>query len=408
MATSSAVAVNGDGYDSFGEYRIQSFFQPIFSMGHRRIVGFEALVRGRDHDGELISPATLFGRASHNSTEFQLDQICQRVHVDNFSRDAPDNNWLFLNINLATLHNKQYRDRFLPSVLKQADFPFHRLVVEVLESPAVDESDLFDAVQYFRSLGALVALDDFGTGRSNFDRIWRLAPDIIKLDRSIIWEASKHLTGNLRRMLPNLVAMMHEAGSLVLIEGIENETQLMISLDADADFVQGFYLARPAHAFTLLEDSAPKMDGLNRKLAKSEFYQSGSYQNTFKAYIQEIRSIRGKFNPNEALGRACETLLTMPFVLRVSVFDEEGHDIISFLSEQNKRSPDRRFEPMVNTTGGNWAQREYFREAINHPQQVHVSRPYLSSTEGCMCLMLSISNQADPRRVFCCKLSLDQ
>lgn len=407
MATSSSVA-GGSGYDSFGEYRIQSVFQPIFSMGHRRVVGFEALVRGRDLDDELVSPATLFGRASCDATESQLDQICQRVHVDNFSRDAPDNNWLFLNIDPATLHNKQYRDEFLPGVLEQADFPFHRLVVEVLETPAVDESDLLDAVQYFRSLGALVALDDFGVGRSNFDRIWRLAPDIIKLDRSIIWEASKHLTGSLRRMLPNLIAMMHEAGSLVLIEGIENETQLMLALDAEADFVQGFYMAHPAHAIAALEDSTPEMEDLNRKLAASEFHPSGSCHDTFKAYIQEIRSIRGKFNPGVALGNACATLLAMSNVLRVFVLDEEGHEIIAFLSEQNKQSPDKRFSPMVNTAGGNWAQREYFREAINQPQQVHVSRPYLSSTEGRMCLMLSISNQAEPRRVFCCKLLLDQ
>ncbi len=398
---------SGIGNNWFGEYRIDSAFQPILSMGPHRVVGYEALVRGRDCNNVPVSPSTLFDLASKNASETQLDQLCQRVHVDNFSKVAPDNTWLFLNIDPATLHNRQYRDKFLPSILEQTGFPFHRLVVEVLETPAIVESDLFDAVDYFRSLGALVALDDFGAGRSNFYRIWRLVPDIIKLDRTVIWEASKHRAGNLRRMLPNLVAMMHEAGSLISIEGIENETQLMIALDAEADFVQGFYLAHPDPHPANAAISQTKMVGLQHKLAESEFLQKNNYKLRFKDYIQEIRSIQGKFRPNKALGEACEALLAMPNVVRVFLLDENGVELTAFISPEKKQSRDKRLDPMINTLGSNWSHREYFRSAIEQPQQVQISRPYLSSTEGQMSVVLSISNHAEPRRVFCCKIMLE-
>ena len=60
-----------------------------------------------------------------------------------------------------------------------------------METSAYDEENLARCVQYFRDLGCLVAIDDFGAGESNFERIWRLKPDIVKLDRSMVVEATR-------------------------------------------------------------------------------------------------------------------------------------------------------------------------------------------------------------------------
>ena len=62
------------------------------------------------------------------------------------------------------------------------------VVIEILETGVSDESQLVDAVNLYRSLGCKVAIDDFGVGFSNFDRLWRLRPDFVKIDRSIILE----------------------------------------------------------------------------------------------------------------------------------------------------------------------------------------------------------------------------
>ena len=39
--------------------------------------------------------------------------------------------------------------------------------------------------------GVRLALDDFGAGHSNFDRVWRIRPEIVKLDRSLVQRALK-------------------------------------------------------------------------------------------------------------------------------------------------------------------------------------------------------------------------
>ncbi|MDR8045831.1 EAL domain-containing protein, partial [Burkholderia cenocepacia] len=91
----------------------------------------------------------------------------------------------------------------------------------------------------FRTHGFLIALDDFGAGQSNIERIWQLNPDIVKLDRIMLSHAA-HRTG-LTAILLGLVTLLHEAGKLVLVEGIETEHEAQIALSCEADFVQGYY-----------------------------------------------------------------------------------------------------------------------------------------------------------------------
>src|SRR5258708_32970874 len=47
-------------------------------------------------------------------------------------------------------------------------------------------------------------------------------------------------------MCTGIVEVLHEAGALVCVEGIENEAEGLCATDADADLMQGNFFARPA------------------------------------------------------------------------------------------------------------------------------------------------------------------
>ena len=49
-----------------------------------------------------------------------------------------------------------------------------------------------------------------------------------------------------RRMFTGIVSVLHEAGALVCVEGIETEDEALCATDANADLVQGNYFAGPA------------------------------------------------------------------------------------------------------------------------------------------------------------------
>lgn len=117
-------------------------------------------------------------------------------------------------------------------------------MLEILESRVDELPRLQDAVDAYRSRGFRVAIDDFGCQHSNFDRLWRLTPDIVKLDRSLIVQASEDK--RVRRILPKIVEIIHDLGAQVVVEGIETLDQHVLALDAGTDLMQGFYYARPS------------------------------------------------------------------------------------------------------------------------------------------------------------------
>jgi EAL domain-containing protein (putative c-di-GMP-specific phosphodiesterase class I) len=115
---------------------------------------------------------------------------------------------------------------------------------EILEAGCADEARLREAVSAYRALGVSVAMDDFGIAHSNFDRIVRLRPDIVKIDRSLLSDAMIGETRS-RRVLAALVELVHEANARVAIEGIENAAEALVALEAKADFVQGYHFGLP-------------------------------------------------------------------------------------------------------------------------------------------------------------------
>ena len=88
-----------------------------------------------------------------------------------------------------------------------------QVVIEVLESSLPDDAGFDRRIDELRELGCLVSLDDFGAGHSNFDRVFRLRPEIVKLDRSVVMRAETD--PHARRIASQMVSLLHECGCLV-------------------------------------------------------------------------------------------------------------------------------------------------------------------------------------------------
>ncbi|MGB7757426.1 MAG: EAL domain-containing protein [Salinisphaera sp.] len=389
----------------YNGYELHSVFQPILSLCHRRSVGFESLLRPTDAENHSHSPTDVIREASERGDIRQLDTLCQSLHIRNFSAQAPDERWLFLNLDPSTIADRWYHDGTLTRALREAGVPPQRLVIEIVEGAIDDEPQLFAAVDYFRSIGALVALDDFGTGHSNFDRIWRLAPDIIKLDRSLIVEAEQHRTGRLRQMLPNLVSLIHEAGSLVLAEGIENREQALLAMDADIDFVQGFYFARPSRDIDHVEiDGLPVLGEITRHFETTTTIEERIEADRIAPYANAFRDAIERIGDGESPHTAARTLMSMPRAARFYILNERGEEIMHVDGRSLRTRRIFHAGPITDTSGGTWYRRQYFRAAMAEPHRLQTSRPYLSSTGAYMCVTLSVARGRPPEQVVCCDI----
>jgi EAL domain-containing protein (putative c-di-GMP-specific phosphodiesterase class I) len=372
---------------------LHSHFQPIFSFAHRRVVGHEGLMRAWTPIGKAMSPAHVFASAGSEAELVTLDRLSRLLHARNFCTlseqmgDPP--HWLFLNAEPnAFAHAGQY-GRFFPELLARLGLAPERVVVEVLETAIENHRALTRAVDYFRDIGCLIAIDDFGAGHSNVDRVWRLRPDIVKLDRTLITDATRN--HDARLILPGLVSLVHEAGALVLAEGVETENEALLALEADCDLIQGYYFARPAPGLWHSEPSQPLFETLWDNFNARMRLEIEHNQQQLAPYCTAILKGAARLTEAEGFAAAAQAFMNEPAAIRCFLLDVNGRQVGANLhnpTREQRVTP--RFSPLDDARGAVWSRRQYFRQAMKRFGELQISRPYLSIVGEEQCVTLSL------------------
>lgn len=231
----------------FAGFDLHSHFQPLISARTLRPQACEALLRARpvDSGGPFIPPAVALAAAATPAEAVLLDRLCRVLHALNFARQAHDDLDLYLNVSGRHLLGVSHGyGRTFEEMLKLCGLSPRQVVLEILESSVDDLPRLQQAVATYKQRGFRIAIDDFGARHSNFDRLWHISPDVVKLDRGLIEQATCNPRAAL--ILPRLIGMLQELGAWVVCEGIETERQHALCVAAGADLLQGYFYARPA------------------------------------------------------------------------------------------------------------------------------------------------------------------
>ena len=383
---------------------LRTALQPIFSISHKRVVGYEALIRAFDTDNAAVLPLHLFELPSSDAENLLLDRLCRYLHTSNYSGFQDQLNWLFLNVSPRVVSAGNRADSFFGELLKKTGLPPHRIVMEIVEQPTDDAERLRETVAYYQQLGCLTAIDDFGAGHSNFERIWNLSPDIVKLDRKLLTRATDDHKA--RQILNGIVSLLHQSGCLVLLEGVETHDQAMIAIDAGVDFVQGFYFSRPSTALADIPHKVTDLDGLLRDYKSKNRITRDPTQQLISYFEDFFRSAVDTLSQGMPMNEACSSLLNHPAVSRCYLVDANGVQIDdTMVSDATARGLDPRFRPLESTTSADWYRQQYLRQAIAQPGHVHITAPYLCITGAYMCVTLSLGYyHKGELRVLCCDI----
>ncbi|WP_417518441.1 EAL domain-containing protein [Marinobacter sp.] len=383
---------------------LSTALQPIYSISHKRTVGYEALIRALDPDNANVLPIHLFEVPTSHAEALLLDRLCRYLHIQNYSAAEDQLNWLFLNVSPRVVTNGSQTDSFFGELLEKTRLPPHRIVIEIVEQPTDDAERLRETVAYYRQLGCLTAIDDFGAGHSNFERIWNLSPDIVKLDRKLLTRATEDHKA--RQILNGIVSLLHQSGCLVLLEGVETSDQAMIAIDAGVDFVQGFYFCRPSTDLTTLCNAPTDFDRLLREYKACHQITRDPTRQLVDFFQRDFHLATEQLQSGATMARACSTLLNHPTVSRCYLADDKGVQIEdTLISDTGTRSLDPRFKPLESTSKADWYRQQYLRQALAHPGNLHVTAPYLCVTGAYMCVTLSLCfTYGSELRVLCCDI----
>lgn len=371
-------------------------FQPIYSLSHSRAVGHEALLRPTDEAGRPVSPLQLFDDVPAAEAAW-CDTLSRVMHLFNFAAQAQPAHWLFLNIRPEALMAlaQPAQLAFLSELLEQLKISPSLIVLELLES-AIPTGDAFlHAVEVLRDRGMLIALDDFGAGHSNFDRVWRIRPDIVKLDRSLVTALAEDPAR--LRVITQTVSVLHEAEALVLMEGIETAREALLALESDVDLVQGFYFARPHPEL----DRRPRHDdivALHGELARFRAAQRQRQKNLLAPFQNAIGYAGVLLSAGRSLDEAARSFLALPGALVCFVLDDSGFQVGPNLWVEDQRTAQGpAFSPLAQADGACWARRPYFKRALQSPGRVQVTRPYRTLGGKGMTVTVSYAfQQPDP------------
>jgi len=119
-----------------------------------------------------------------------------------------------------------------------------RVIIELTERAPVDDYPaLRMALSRWRERGLRLAVDDAGGGYSSFAHIIELAPELIKLDASLVHEL--HTSTHRQALVRAVISFANEMGVKVVAEGVETEAELVELRRLGTHLAQGFHLGRP-------------------------------------------------------------------------------------------------------------------------------------------------------------------
>jgi EAL domain-containing protein (putative c-di-GMP-specific phosphodiesterase class I)/DNA-binding NarL/FixJ family response regulator/GGDEF domain-containing protein len=216
------------------ERQFDMVFQPIVSLADNALIGVEALARFTTE--ERRSPDLWLDEAHTLGLRPELEAALAAAAVEHCPRLEPDT---FMTVNLSP-------EAALSGLLTEA-LPrdaLGQVVVELTDHRQVaDYVMLGEALADLRAAGLRVAVDDSGHGLSSLQEVIRLAPDFIKLNRTLTRDVDRDSTR--RALVFALSTVAADTGAQVIAEGIETAAELAALRDLRIPYGQGYLIARP-------------------------------------------------------------------------------------------------------------------------------------------------------------------
>lgn len=225
------------------------YFQPQFVLADNRLVGVEALVRWNHPEHGMLSPAAFIPLAEQTGLIEAMDlwvirQTCRQLAA--WRAEGAKVERASVNLSARGLYNEGL-PQYIHDCLDEFELPANSLTLELTETMLMESPERARQVlDGIKSNGVRISMDDFGTGYSNLAYLTRLPIDEVKIDQSLVRELDK--SNEVRTLLHGMIGLFDRLGLELVAEGIENEAQRALLVEAGCRIGQGFLLGRPAPA----------------------------------------------------------------------------------------------------------------------------------------------------------------
>lgn len=255
--TEIAAATSGISFsDHLPEENLRICYQPMISLESTQIEHFEALVRWRISDDELI-PAAKFLHYLENSTmrvdldRWVLQSAVTAITTDNYARE---NASLFIHLSDETLAQKSFFS-FAANVLRSSRLRGQRRLIFIFEEPwvALHPIDAATTINALHNIECGACLSHAGATDSSEDIIATLDFDYVRLAPSLTSHLEKDSAQE--QQLAKLVACAKTSGAEVIATQVEDSKKLSTLWINGIRLFQGFLLQSPDQSIHSHQDA---------------------------------------------------------------------------------------------------------------------------------------------------------
>jgi diguanylate cyclase (GGDEF)-like protein/PAS domain S-box-containing protein len=231
-----------------GEFRV--LYQPIVSLEHGGVCGFEALIRWESARRGLLYPADFIGVAESLGLIGEMDlwvleKACEQLRMWRAAGGADE---IAISINVSSkLFVHEHLVRAIRQALDRNELPPKSLKLEITETTLMlNLEGASDNIDQLGKLGVGLSIDDFGTGYSSLSYLKRFPLQVLKIDKSFVRDIASDARSS--AIAHTIVMLARDLGLDAVAEGIETHEQRAGLQAIGCLFGQGFLFGRPVAA----------------------------------------------------------------------------------------------------------------------------------------------------------------
>ena len=223
-------------------------YQPVIDALTGEVYGYEALVRPKTET--MHSPRDIIRVARAQNRVEELEKVLWEATLNDFFRVRKRKERLFINGFSDVSLGKTDFDKIKANYRRE---DLQNVIVELMDCDNANMLAIQKKQEQIDSVGGRTALDEFGIEVSPEMEKLSKTMEFVKIGRELISEVDKDELK--QEEVKKLMKRLKDHDILIVAVGVETEGELRFMQKYGADFVQGFYLAKPSVAMLEVDTS---------------------------------------------------------------------------------------------------------------------------------------------------------
>ncbi|MCK4907254.1 MAG: EAL domain-containing protein [Spirochaetes bacterium] len=225
-------------------------YQAIVSLLTNKVEGFEALLRWKHPLRGYIYPDEFIPVAEETGLiipigEWVIKKVCSQIQ----SWNEAGHEGLTISVNFsARQFERKNMVSFIKNVLTETGLSPECFKMEITESVTMRNLEYSRKIlRELSNIGIKILIDDFGTGYSSLAYLKWFPIDILKIDKSFVFELLNNSGDS--EIVSAIIAMAHRLNIRVIAEGVEDIQQFEFLKKNNCDYAQGYYISKPIPSY---------------------------------------------------------------------------------------------------------------------------------------------------------------